>query len=90
MKRGLKGAREQIASRIHVKEDSPMKRGLKGHCCCRCVDGLIVKEDSPMKRGLKVMQWRIDGLPDCVKEDSPMKRGLKVDGALRGVQPGIG
>ena len=43
-----------IAHGIHpVKEDSPMKRGLKSARQTRAIETILVKEDSPMKRGLK-------------------------------------
>ena len=66
------------SQRKRVKEDSPMKRGLKLVPAKSSASNRWVKEDSPMKRGLKY-----DRMSDCavsacrVKEDSPMKRGLK-------------
>ena len=60
-----------------VKEDSPMKRGLKCRTSVRRLASYAVKEDSPMKRGLKCQPMSTCRPTAWVKEDSPMKRGLK-------------
>ena len=79
MKRGLKFGRlgAMGGQDAGVKEDSPMKRGLKlDHSRYRPCQ-VRVKEDSPMKRGLKCTRRSWAHLRARVKEDSPMKRGLK-------------
>ena len=54
----MRSADWRIMAAAAVKEDSPMKRGLKCDAMTASQAVSRVKEDSPMKRGLKCMRRR--------------------------------
>ena len=62
---------------FHIREQDPLKQGLKQFTILYCKISKFIREQDPLKQGLKHMQGSERQDKTTIREQDPLKQGLK-------------
>ena len=65
---------------IDIREQDPLKQGLKPHDTDSVTPSIFIREQDPLKQGLKLRSLTLSyRLPGRIREQDPLKQGLKLN-----------